>query len=145
MTEPPERGPSISNRRKVRKGTQSCWECKRRKAKCSLSGRRGETVCDGCRRRGTRCVGQEYHDDPLSNKQQLSDRLGRVEELLVKIGSGGRVGSGTPLEPADNFNDGSQLEERVGCDRLHTAYKGDTVSFPEQQPSCAFLNTRPKS
>src|SRR5690242_11661581 len=39
-------------RRKVRKGTQSCWECKRRKVRCTFSEPAEESVCDGCKRRG---------------------------------------------------------------------------------------------
>ncbi|KAK2810328.1 hypothetical protein FQN50_003059 [Emmonsiellopsis sp. PD_5] len=46
-------------RRKVRKGTQSCWECKRRKTRCTFAAPT-ETVCDGCRSRRTKCVGQEF-------------------------------------------------------------------------------------
>ncbi|KAJ4183932.1 hypothetical protein NW755_009472 [Fusarium falciforme] len=40
--------------RKLRKGTQSCWECKRRKARCTFSAATKD-VCEGCKRRGTEC------------------------------------------------------------------------------------------
>jgi hypothetical protein len=78
-------------RRKVRKGTQSCWECKRRKAKCSLAapgGGSGDGVCDGCRRRGSTCLSQEFPEDPASHRKQLGDRIGRVEELMEKLAGG---------------------------------------------------------
>ena len=48
-------------RRKIRKGTQSCWECKRRKVRCS-----GEQICQNCQRRGTPCIGQDLPDEPQS-------------------------------------------------------------------------------
>src|SRR4051812_1182549 len=51
-----------SKRRRVRKGTHSCWECKRRKVKCLLDPL-DHSTCNGCRRRGTKCVSQEYPDD----------------------------------------------------------------------------------
>ncbi|KAK2776205.1 hypothetical protein FQN53_002839 [Emmonsiellopsis sp. PD_33] len=51
--------PTPLKRRKVRKGTQSCWECKRRKTRCTFAAPT-ETVCDGCRSRRTKCVGQEF-------------------------------------------------------------------------------------
>jgi hypothetical protein len=54
------------DRRKVRKGTQSCWECKRR---------------------GTLCVSQEFPNVGLSTSstRQVGDRLGRVEALVEQL------------------------------------------------------------
>lgn len=50
--------------RKVRKGTRSCWECKRRKVRCSFSAvNDNSTVCVACRRRRTPCVSQEFLED----------------------------------------------------------------------------------
>lgn len=48
-------------RRRVRKGTHSCWECKRRKMKCIFDPlTNATTTCNGCRRRGSQCVSQEF-------------------------------------------------------------------------------------
>lgn len=47
-----------AKRRKVRRGTRSCWECRRRKAKCTFSAPT-DAVCITCRRRGTKCVSQD--------------------------------------------------------------------------------------
>lgn len=47
-------------RRKVRKGTQSCWECKRRKVRCVFE--TTETICQNCRRRSTACISQDLPD-----------------------------------------------------------------------------------
>ncbi|CAG9984991.1 unnamed protein product [Clonostachys byssicola] len=49
-------------RRKIRKGTQSCWECKRRKIRCTFA-TPADTTCDGCRSRRTKCVSQEFDDE----------------------------------------------------------------------------------
>ena len=46
-------------RRKVRKGTQSCWECKRRKIKCIFATAE-DAVCSGCAGRKTKCLSQEF-------------------------------------------------------------------------------------
>ncbi|KAL4811772.1 hypothetical protein BDW67DRAFT_179311 [Aspergillus spinulosporus] len=43
--------------RKVRKGTHSCRECRRRKVKCIFAST-SDSTCVVCRRRGTRCVSQ---------------------------------------------------------------------------------------
>ncbi|KAF4890650.1 Dehydrocurvularin biosynthesis regulator [Colletotrichum fructicola] len=73
-------------RRKLRKGTQSCWDCKRRKARCTFSADTPET-CDSCKRRGVDCVSQEVTDQPPppgSNKH-IVDRLGHVEALVTQL------------------------------------------------------------
>lgn len=73
-------------RRKLRKGTQSCWECKRRKARCTFSAATKD-VCEGCKRRGTECVSQESTDEPPppGSKKGLVDRLGQVEALVGQL------------------------------------------------------------
>lgn len=67
-------------RRKVRKGTQSCWECKRRKIRCTFAAAT-DTVCDGCKSRQTKCIGQEYQDEPPPAGKKL-DRLKRMESIV---------------------------------------------------------------
>ncbi|PVI04215.1 hypothetical protein DM02DRAFT_519077 [Periconia macrospinosa] len=96
-------------KRKIRKGTRSCWECKRRKARCSLSQTRDISVCDGCKRRGTRCVGQEYPDAP--SKQHVGERLGRVEDLLTSLGR--EINTTTP-------NNSVQFEDRQSICPVNT-------------------------
>ncbi|KAL6921065.1 hypothetical protein FSST1_005091 [Fusarium sambucinum] len=72
-------------RRKLRKGTQSCWECKRRKAKCIYSDHLG--VCDSCKKRGTDCVSQDVQEapPPLGSNKHVVDRLGEVEALVQHL------------------------------------------------------------
>ncbi|KAH6869766.1 hypothetical protein B0T10DRAFT_553603 [Thelonectria olida] len=73
-------------RRKLRNGTTSCWECKRRKARCSLA-RTDDSVCDGCKRRGTPCISQDLPDQPArdGSNRQLIDRLGQVEAVVDRL------------------------------------------------------------
>ncbi|KAF4461002.1 zn 2cys6 transcription factor [Fusarium albosuccineum] len=75
-----------AKRRKLRKGTQSCWECKRRKARCTFSADT-QDVCEGCKRRGTDCISQEATDQPPppGSNRQLVDRLGQVEALVGQL------------------------------------------------------------
>jgi len=71
-------------RRKLRKGTASCWECKRRKAKCIFSNDLG--ICDSCKRRGTDCVSQESEKPPeVGSNKHIVDRLGEVEALVQHL------------------------------------------------------------
>ncbi|TPX13381.1 uncharacterized protein E0L32_006111 [Thyridium curvatum] len=85
-----------SSRRKLRKGTQSCWECKRRKMRCSFATPE-DLSCISCRRRGTSCVSQEwpeeYHTAALGRGKartekggkSIGDRMARVEVLMEKL------------------------------------------------------------
>ncbi|EWG46984.1 hypothetical protein FVEG_07245 [Fusarium verticillioides 7600] len=71
-------------RRKLRKGTASCWACKRRKAKCVFSDDLG--ICDSCKRRGTDCVSQASERPPeVGSNKHIVDRLGEVEALVQHL------------------------------------------------------------
>ncbi|KAJ5671788.1 hypothetical protein N7507_000915 [Penicillium longicatenatum] len=93
---------SEAKRRKIRKGTKSCWECKKRKMKCvyadSSSPADGDAICIGCQRRGFKCVSQEFEfvggtenaghferkgRHHTSGKDR--DRVARVETLVEEL------------------------------------------------------------
>lgn len=50
---------SEAKRRKLRKGTTSCWECKRRKIKCEYEDGHEKPPCKPCIERRLECVSQE--------------------------------------------------------------------------------------
>lgn len=85
-------GPEPSaKRRKVRKGTRSCWECRRRKIKCQFHAP-DDAVCTPCAQRGSTCRSQEYDDDnaPEPGGSQRSDpplarRLDRLQQMMERI------------------------------------------------------------
>ncbi|KIW03105.1 uncharacterized protein PV09_05750 [Verruconis gallopava] len=52
-----------TKRRRVRKGTHSCWECRRRKVKCTFASL-DDVRCVTCVRRRAKCVSQEDADGP---------------------------------------------------------------------------------
>jgi hypothetical protein len=98
-------------KRKVRKGTQSCWECKKRKVRCIWT-LPSKTTCDNCTRRKTACISQEHPDeaDFHSEKSSLGveARLSRVEDLLERlINNNNNTSSDNPLNhtPEDDFPD----------------------------------------
>ena len=108
-----------SKRRKVRKGTQSCWECRRRKVRCIFAATTN-AICENCRRRGTACNSQEHPDEPMpsAGSNQVEARLGRVEELIEHLVNSA-VTAHIPSSPAKDLSEGhlTQLEPRplVGC------------------------------
>ena len=54
--------------KKMRKGTKSCSECRRRKIRCIF--KEGSPLCEGCTTRGSQCVGQAYVENiKLANKR----------------------------------------------------------------------------
>ncbi|KAK1964070.1 hypothetical protein LY78DRAFT_640203 [Colletotrichum sublineola] len=123
----PDSGPA-PKRRKLRKGTQSCWECKRRKARCTFS-TTNQIICEGCTRRGTDCVSQETTDQPPppgSNKH-LADRLGQVEALVKQLLQAGHENG---LFASEGIPSQFRPEERVGIQRKTLGRFGSSVDLP---------------
>lgn len=92
-------------RRKTRKGTRSCWACKRRKVKCTYA-TPADDVCIGCARRCLDCVGQEFPEQdhgPSPKGRLVGDRIGRLESMIQQLAEqvGGHVASSiSPSTPA---------------------------------------------
>ncbi|KAI3325974.1 hypothetical protein HD806DRAFT_488753 [Xylariaceae sp. AK1471] len=80
---------SANKRRKVRKGTRSCWECKRRKTRCVFASPEDEdATCIGCQRRRTPCVAQELPEDLAPARignRHLGHRISRIEDFMKGI------------------------------------------------------------
>ncbi|KAI9686302.1 MAG: hypothetical protein M1820_010658 [Bogoriella megaspora] len=78
---------SDMKRRKTRKGTRSCWECKRRKIRCIFT-LPTDSSCSYCRRRGGKCVSQQYSEQvstALKRSLDIGDRMTRVESLIEDL------------------------------------------------------------
>ncbi|KAF2482554.1 hypothetical protein BDY17DRAFT_251487 [Neohortaea acidophila] len=57
-----------AKRRKLRKGTHSCWACKRRKEKCVYEAHVRPDTCINCQRRGAECISQEFDMDDTDRR-----------------------------------------------------------------------------
>ncbi|VUC32108.1 unnamed protein product [Clonostachys rosea] len=81
---------NAKRRRALRKGTRSCWECRRRKIRCTYASPSDE-ACIGCSKRCSICISQEFPDQtttPVARSRLVGERIGRVEALvqgLVKL------------------------------------------------------------
>lgn len=97
-TSPHGDGPSIHSdhnqgpaRKKMRKGTKSCLECRRRKIKCTFEPGR-TAICNECYARGSTCIDQE-HGDIQSYTQHateqssysLRERVTQLEDLVKQV------------------------------------------------------------
>jgi hypothetical protein len=105
---------SEAKRRKIRKGTRSCWECKRRKIRCTFTSHR-DTVCIGCRRRSTKCVSQEFPEEasaPADRSRFMGDRIVRVEALVEQLVK--TVGAGAGHAPETLPGNNEDLTSVVG-------------------------------
>lgn len=71
-------------RRKIRKGTFSCWECKNRKIRCQFT-TSSATICAFCQRKGTWCINQERPNPQGIGYQAVERRLDHVEGLVAKL------------------------------------------------------------
>ncbi|KAB8234038.1 uncharacterized protein BDW43DRAFT_274837 [Aspergillus alliaceus] len=116
-----EEGPE-AKRRKIRKGTRSCWECKRRKVRCIFTSP-ANIVCDNCRRRGTGCISQEHPDPPAPfvSSNHVETRLGRVEELLEQLVHKGDTAHALHYSPEDLSEARSTLVTLDEVDRTELA------------------------
>ncbi|EXJ80946.1 hypothetical protein A1O3_07234 [Capronia epimyces CBS 606.96] len=108
-------------RKKIRRGTRSCWECKRRKMKCVFDSPT-DAVCIACQRRGTKCVSQEFPEEvsaPVDRSRIMGDRVVRVENMVeqlfqkVAVGDNGRLAGGGLGGTARNGNDGGNTGQGI--------------------------------
>ena len=108
-------------RKKMRKGTKSCLECRRRKIKCTFEP--GSTaVCKECYARGSTCIDQEHGDlqavNPVAATDQtysLRERVtqleGLVKEVLNRLPYGGDGSSSASSSAAADTHSGNEYRE----------------------------------
>ncbi|KAF1929664.1 uncharacterized protein M421DRAFT_60016 [Didymella exigua CBS 183.55] len=77
---------SLPMRKKMRKGTHSCFECRRRKIRCIFQSDNPD-VCSECFARGSRCVDQENAnpDVIVDHRKNLRERVSRLEALVDSL------------------------------------------------------------
>jgi hypothetical protein len=79
---------SSTPRKGMRKGTHSCFDCRRRKIRCVFRPD-DSTTCVGCKSRGSQCTEQRreiLQDAAEKNKNSLRDRVAKLEALIASAG-----------------------------------------------------------
>lgn len=78
-------------RKKMRKGTKSCLECRRRKIKCTFEPGR-PACCNECYARGSTCIDQEHGDIQTysastaeQSSYSLRERVSQLEDLVKQV------------------------------------------------------------
>ncbi|RMJ10446.1 hypothetical protein CDV36_009949 [Fusarium kuroshium] len=104
-------------RRSIRKGTRSCWECKRRKARCTFENA-SDTSCIGCSRRGSTCVSQEYPEETSQARQsgeRRREHFARIGKMVVQIVRDEAMAESNP-EVVNDWK--PEMDAEAGADRL---------------------------
>ncbi|MCJ1466983.1 hypothetical protein MMC07_005605 [Pseudocyphellaria aurata] len=96
LTTAPADAAQHQTRKKMRKGTHSCLQCRRRKIRCVFSS--NSKICNGCISRGTECVDQEYGDGRLSvaekkKKAREKELGGLISQVLRNMEESGGASS----------------------------------------------------
>ena len=78
-------------RKKMRKGTRSCLECRRQKIRCTFETGRTQ-ICNECYARGSTCIDQEHGDVTALTQQtntdqaySLRERVSQLEDLVRQV------------------------------------------------------------
>ncbi|OCL11586.1 hypothetical protein AOQ84DRAFT_361401 [Glonium stellatum] len=95
---PKSTSPDLALRKKMRKGTHSCFECRRRKIRCIFPPD-NPNVCSECFARGSRCIDQEHAatDVIVDHRKNLRERVSRLEALVDSL-----LEERTDQSPADS-------------------------------------------
>ncbi|KAF2185139.1 hypothetical protein K469DRAFT_578030 [Zopfia rhizophila CBS 207.26] len=82
----PKDDTGLAVRKKMRKGTHSCFECRRRKIRCIFPPDNPD-VCSECFARGSRCIDQEHAspDIVVDHRKNLRERVSRLEALVDSL------------------------------------------------------------
>ncbi|CAG8904783.1 unnamed protein product [Penicillium egyptiacum] len=105
----PQARPGDLPRKKIRKGTRSCWQCKHRKVRCIFASDSDQN-CKECLARGLPCRSQELPEpeNPReSDRAYVNERMARMENLLEKLlirvdgGSHQQRDSRSPIDTAE--------------------------------------------
>ncbi|EFR00359.1 hypothetical protein MGYG_03361 [Nannizzia gypsea CBS 118893] len=72
-------------RKKMRKGTKSCYECRRRKIRCTYAASR-PGICNECHARGSSCIDQEHAPlRPEAAKLRIGDQSYSLRERVAAL------------------------------------------------------------
>jgi hypothetical protein len=140
MASTPVRSEHNLKRRKIRKGTSSCWECKHRKRRCEFVPE-SSSVCVSCHRRGVPCISQEYTDTANDKYEALGHHIDRVEDMVHQLvhqrGAQPRgpysreiTGEPLPLDISKHSTLRSVGHERMSRGFLLTGYLNETLPAP---------------
>ncbi len=134
-----QHGDKDTRRRKVRKGTHSCWECRKRKVRCQYASP-DDRECIGCQARGSACRSQEFADEVLASsgsppERKVTQRLGRLEEMMESLV--GRIMPETTRRPSPSATATDSPSSPPVCPSVAVAAGGNHRSVDVFETSTA--------
>ncbi|KAJ5114718.1 hypothetical protein NUU61_000477 [Penicillium alfredii] len=134
-----------AKRRKIRKGTRSCWGCKHRKIRCIFPSSDSAT-CVECQRRRTTCISQKLPEDLVptrqtSNSRHLGERIATIENIIKDLvvtrsaQTQGEEPRNEPPQPEGHTNQPSNSTPSMPChdDRVsicpRSAFTADSPDY----------------
>ncbi|OQE10008.1 hypothetical protein PENVUL_c005G07458 [Penicillium vulpinum] len=135
----PQKRSGDEPRKKIRKGTRSCWQCKHRKVRCNFSSD-SDPSCRECLARGLPCRSQEFPEpeNPReSDRTHLNERMARVEKLLEKLlirvdgGGNQKWDSKSPIDSVEPNNESSPATVTPAPDNapVLSLFNNETLGF----------------
>ncbi|KAL7813333.1 hypothetical protein V8C26DRAFT_165135 [Trichoderma gracile] len=108
-----------AERRKPRRGTTSCWECKRRKTRCHFNNS-GSSACESCERRGCKCVLQHVEEPSLVTEaadrsiraRHPGDQLDHLEGLVGRLVRQSALPAASVGDPENALQNQHPLQQR---------------------------------
>ncbi|KAJ5923695.1 ABC transporter integral membrane type 1 [Penicillium verhagenii] len=116
-------------RRKIRKGTSSCWECKNRKIRCQFNPS-SATICASCQRRGLSCISQQYPSHEDTGYQVVEQRISYVEGLVAQLVQHQEAFSSSQISPVSQEVKQDLLFDTIDPTAIHLQIT-DTNCTPE--------------
>ncbi|KAJ5130719.1 uncharacterized protein N7515_006758 [Penicillium bovifimosum] len=121
-------------RKRMRKGTKSCTECRRRKIRCTVNPDR-PGYCNECRSRGTKCVDQEHIviTPPLSGNRQSPQLVERPYSLRERVTHLENIVEGL-MKRLDRSDSSTSSHERRETDQSDTikSYPRSLATEPDE-------------
>lgn len=133
-------------KRKVRKGTRSCWECKRRKLKCKPEVRPSGEACESCKHRGSERVAQQYVDQSILRLSLGSAQSAKSLDEIDAIGNDPSLQAGSPSfstnarNGCSRYNGDQQKLSSILCSSLPSRKDIERISSARICPSISLLS-----
>lgn len=136
-----------AKRRKIRKGTRSCWECKRRKMRCIFASSE-DVTCISCQRRRSPCVSQEMPEDlspARKGNRHLSERIARVEDFMKEFRASKDVGAISQIEgePRQDRHSNSNALKARSNDSAPSSIRAPFIRAEVREPPITELSISP--
>jgi hypothetical protein len=115
-----------AKRRKIRKGTFSCWECKNRKTRCHLEPG-ANSACQFCRRRGLACISQEL-PNPADNENAGLEVLDLPRKDVGNVAAAHKPPERAWGLPGATFDDSQELSSSLSFRLDHFRHNRTSLS-----------------